>query len=102
MPAHGAKPSKLPPNEVLSVITDTTRWKILQALDGDKTAKEVGDVVGIKAMLAQYHLKELAKVGLVDEFPLPGYARRFLYSRRSLQGVITITPKGLKAQVQFT
>lgn len=100
MPAANAqKVAKMPARELLSVITDPTRWRILECLDRQKTAKEVGEDLDIQASLAQYHLKQLLKIGLVSEFSLPDSKRKVIYERRKLVGTVEISDGKMVANV---
>lgn len=103
MPATVVKaPSpKLPAHEMISIVTDPTRWEILKALDEDKSAKQIAEELGMKPANCQYHLKRLKDAGLVDEFPMPNFDRRYIYQRRDLSGSISISSKGLEAQVSL-
>lgn len=93
------KPSEMPPNEVISMVTEPVRWQILGRLDGQKSAKQIAEELKMKQANVQYHLKRLKAAGLVDEFPMPNFPRRYVYERRSVTGSISVTSKGLKADV---
>jgi len=102
MPAAAVqKALKVPPHELISVVTDPTRWEILKCLSTDKSAKQIAEELGMKAANCQYHLKRLKEAGLVDEFPMPNFERRYVYSRKNLSGSIAITSKGLDAKASF-
>ncbi len=100
MPATSVqKQAKLPAHEMISVVTDPTRWQILEKLDSDKSAKQIAEELDMKAANVQYHLKRLKEAGLVDEFPMPNFERRYVYSRRNLTGSVAITSEGLSAEI---
>lgn len=103
MPAAlGANPNlKTPAEEVIHAATHPVRWAILERLKGNMSAGEVAEALELRPANVQYHLKELAKLGLVDEFPRPDNKRAFVYARRILKGHVQLTPKGLSAVVHY-
>lgn len=102
MPANVVQPAPtLSNNELISIMCDPTRWNILRCLKGTKSAKQVAEELDMKPALVLYHLKILLNAGLVDEFSHPDYARRFVYSRRALQGHVEMQERGLLAEVTF-
>lgn len=102
MPAgNAAKPTKLDAHELINVVTEPTRWAILECLTRDMTSKEVAAKLGMKAALVQYHLKILHEAGLVDEFARPEHRKKYQYRLHPLVATVDLGPAGAKAGVSF-
>jgi predicted ArsR family transcriptional regulator len=97
-------PETIPPMrpvDVIHAVTDPVRWSILEALQVQKTVKQVADELGLTASNTQYHLKELSRIGLVEESRHPDYRRRFIYGRRTMQGEVKVLDRRLDATARI-
>jgi DNA-binding transcriptional ArsR family regulator len=80
-------PPRIENAAVMRALAHPARLTILEHLgnDGPATATECAEVVGLSPSATSYHLRALAKVGLVEEAPRRGDARERLW-RAVLQG----------------
>jgi len=89
-------------HEVIQTMTDPTRWRILKALDGPMTARDVAERVGIQPSNAVYHLKELVRHGVVRQDLHPDYKNRILYRRLQVLAEVLVDHPDAPADVEAT
>jgi ArsR family transcriptional regulator len=89
------------PEELLPVVADPTRWRILTLLaDAELCTTHLQDMLGARQTLVSHHLKVLREAGLVDTAP----CGRFTYYRLrpgaldGLHGAIAVLADASRAE----
>ncbi len=84
-------PRKKPtPIDTIHVASHPSRWAILTALKGPKSANELADATGISTHNVAWHGRELHKHGLISIKRDKEHASRLIYTRTAFLAEIVV------------